>query len=315
MSNVDVTEMLSTCSTLIPKDLIIDSVKWKGLIWAALRGRNALLVGPSRCGKTKSAQCLAKALNRPFFYFNLGSTQDARATLIGNTTYKKDQGTVFNPSQFVTAIQTPNSIILLDELSRGHHDAWNILMPVLDSTQRYLRLDETSDSSIIKVEESVMFVSTANIGNEFTATKVIDAALQRRFPVIIEIDALNFEQEMNLLKVTFEGDFDKFKKPFECICRISDDTKKQSAMDDAKISTFIPTGTVIEMAQMVIDEFLLKEIAELVILPLYDKEGGTDSERLYIKQIIQKYLDVDSAGVASPITDPTKTGKKTRLPF
>ena len=31
--------------------------------------------------------------------------------------------------------EIPNAIVLLDELTRGHADAWNILMPVLDETR------------------------------------------------------------------------------------------------------------------------------------------------------------------------------------
>lgn len=311
MSKVDITKMLSDCKSLIPKDLIISEVKWKGMLWAVLRGKNVLLVGPTRCGKTKSAQSVAKATDRPFFSFNIGSTQDARATLIGNTTFNKNDGTIFNPSEFVRAIQTPNAIILLDELSRGHHDAWNILMPVLDSTQRYLRLDESTDSKTIGIPETVSFISTTNIGNEYTATKVIDEALIRRFPVIVEMEPLTYSQEMELLGVLFPEELEDYKEILESICKISEATKKQAAMDDPKISKFIPTGNVVEMAQMVIDEFTLNEISELSILPLYEKEGGTDSERLYMKQLIQKYLDADSAKVKSPVNDPTKKKKTT----
>lgn len=310
MSNVDVTQMLTDSKSLIPKDLIIDETQWKGLVWAVLRGRNVLIVGPTRCGKTKAAQSVAKALNRPFFYFNLGSTQDARATLIGNTTFKKEQGTIFNPSEFVRAIQTENAVILLDELSRGHHDAWNILMPVLDSTQRYLRLDESVESSIIKIPTSITFVSTTNIGLQYTATKVIDEATSRRFPVIVEMEPLDFDGEMKLLKILFENDFEENKDYFNDICNISHDTKKQAKLDDAPISRFIPTGIVIEMAQMVIDGFSLKELAELSIYPMFDKDGGTESERLYIKQLVQKYIDTNASAAPNPIKGK-KGGLKT----
>ena len=69
---------------------------------------------------------------------------DNVATLIGNVHFDKAKGTYFSESLFVKAIQTPNAVILLDELSRAHPDAWNILMTVLDQGQRYLRLDEAN---------------------------------------------------------------------------------------------------------------------------------------------------------------------------
>ena len=144
-----------------------------------------------------------KKYNRPLFIFNCGSSQDARATLIGNTIFKKDTGTLFCKSSFIKAIETPNAIVVLDELSRGSHDFWNILFPVLDSTQRFLRLDESEDSQIIPVATGVSFIATANIGNEYTATRVMDKALLSRFPVIVEMKILTGKQEEELLSRLF----------------------------------------------------------------------------------------------------------------
>ena len=49
-------------------------------------------------------------------------------------------------------------------------------MPAIDPTQRYLRLDEDESSSVVKVADGVCFIATANIGNEYTATRVLDKA-------------------------------------------------------------------------------------------------------------------------------------------
>jgi MoxR-like ATPase len=247
-----------------------------------------------------------KKYNRPFFYFNCGSSQDARAMLIGNTFFKKDVGTLFCESQFVKAIRTPNAIILLDELSRGHHDFWNIILPVCDPTQRYLRLDETEDSSVVSVAPGVTFIATANIGNEYTATRVMDKALTSRFPVIVEMKVLDADQELGLLLTLYPKATQNQVDGFKILTKISYDTKKQSKMEEARITNFIPTGTVVEMAELLLDDFDLKEIVEMVIYPLYSEDGGAESERVYAKQIIQKYLDLGAANVASPINDPAK---------
>jgi MoxR-like ATPase len=315
MTHEDVTKMLGDCASLKPKSLIIDDLQWKFLVRSVIRGKNILFLGPSRSGKTTAAIAVAVALERidKFFKFNLGSTQDARATLVGNTTFKKDTGTVFNQSEFVTAIQTPGAVILLDELSRGHHDAWNILMPVLDPTQRYLRLDERDDSAVINVADGVTFIATANIGNEYTATRVMDKALTLRFPAIVEMKLLTADQEMELLNVTYSTTNEDQKKLFKTLCKISEDTKKQFKMDDAKITNFIPTGQVVEMAETVLDGFNLTEIAEMSIYTLFEDAGGAESERLYVKQIVQKYLDVKAADVKTPINDPVT--KKVKITF
>jgi len=103
---------------LKPKNLVMKDLKWKFLVRSAVRAKNIMMVGPTGCGKTMAAKALTKALDRPDFYFNLGATQDPRATLIGNTQFSKEKGTFFAESAFVTAIQTPNADILLDELTR-----------------------------------------------------------------------------------------------------------------------------------------------------------------------------------------------------
>src|SRR6056300_1227667 len=109
---------------LKPVELVMTELKWKYLIRSAVRAKNIMMTGPAGCGKTMAAKALVKALDRPDFYFNLGATQDPRATLIGNTQFSKNEGTYFSESSFVKAIKTPNAVILLDELSRAHPDAW-----------------------------------------------------------------------------------------------------------------------------------------------------------------------------------------------
>ena len=180
----EVLNFIHTSYSLKPAGLMMSELKWKYLIRSAVRGKNIMMTGQAGCGKTMAAKSLVNALDRPDFYFNLGATQDPRATLIGNVHFDKGKGTYFSESHFVKAIQTPNAVILLDELTRAHPDAWNNLMTVLDSGQRYLRLDESDGQDTIPVAEGVTFVATANIGNEYTSTRVMDKALMDRFIIV-----------------------------------------------------------------------------------------------------------------------------------
>jgi len=275
---------------LIPDTMKISDLKWKYLMRSAVRSKNIMMTGPAGCGKTMAAKKVVEALDRPHFYFNLGATQDPRSTLIGNTHFKKDEGTSFNQSAFVKAIQTKDAIILLDELSRAHPEAWNILMTVLDYGQRYLRLDEQEDAPTIDVAEGVCFIATANIGNEYTATRAMDRALVDRF-TIIEMDTLNKDQESDLLKDLHPG---ITKEQADTVAEIASLTRKELTNEAPKLTNAISTRLSVEIAGLLEDGFTLPEAAETCIYPFFDADGGVDSERTYMKQLVQKYIGSDS---------------------
>jgi len=270
---------------LRPDNMIMSDLKWKYLIRSVMRGKNIMMTGPAGTGKTLAAQSLVKAMNRPYFYFNLGATQDPRGTLIGNTHFAKETGTIFSESVFVKAIQTPNAVILLDELSRAHPEAWNILMTVLDQGQRYLRLDEHKETLTIHVGEGVTFVATANIGSEYTATRAMDQALVDRF-IIVEMDVLDRNQERDLLMKMYPN---LSYQLADTVAEIAMTTRIESMVDNPRISTSLSTRICVEMAGLLADGFSISEAAEVCIYPFYDKAGGLDSERTYVKQLVQKY--------------------------
>jgi nitric oxide reductase NorQ protein len=276
---------------LKPKALMMTELKWKYLVRSAVRGKNIMMTGPAGCGKTMAAKSVVNSLDRPDFYFNLGATQDPRSTLIGNTHFDTKKGTYFSQSLFVEAIQTPNAVILLDELSRAHPDAWNILMTVLDYGQRYLRLDEQSGSDTIKVADGVTFVATANIGNEYTSTRVMDKALMDRF-TIVEMDVLNESDEIELLNYMFPNVDSQL---LTNVAKIANLTRVESNSETARITSGISTRTTVELCGLLYDGFSLEEASEVSIYPQYDNTGGVDSERTFVKQIVQKFCDDGSS--------------------
>lgn len=296
---------LSTCVEKRPTSLFCEDLTWKFICRSVMRGRNILLTGPTGTGKSQTAIAVAKAMDRELFYLNLGATQDPRGTLIGNTHFSKDAGTYFNESAFVKAIQKPNTVILLDEISRAHPEAWNILMTVLDPGQRYLRLDEAVNCPTIKVADGVSFIGTANIGTEYTAVRVMDRALLDRF-LIAEIPFLTPVEECALITQLYPTIDQTIIKN---LADIANQTRTEIKSDSAKIQTPISTRSVLEMAGLITDGFSLNECAEVSIYPLYSQDGGMQSERTFVKQLVQKYINDGTADSLMGDEDKKDTAK------
>jgi hypothetical protein len=243
--HAEILNFIHTSYSLKPKGLMMSELKWKYLIRSAVRGKNIMMTGPAGCGKTMAAKSVVNSLDRPDFYFNLGATQDPRATL----------------------------------------------MTVLDSGQRYLRLDEQKDQATIKVADGVTFIATANIGNEYTSTRVMDKALMDRF-TIVEMDVLSETEENDLLSYMFPN---VDSVVIGNVAKIASLTRTEANSDTARIPSGVSTRTTVELCGLLYDGFSLQEASEVSIYPQYDNTGGVDSERTFVKQIVQKFCDDGSS--------------------
>jgi len=182
-------------------------------------------------------------------------------------------------------------------------------MTVLDDLQRYLRLDEKEDSEVVNVAKGVTFIATANVGNEYTATRVMDRALLSRFPVKIEMEPLKKDKEFALLKDRFNIENEDDLHLLESVCDIAEHTRTQVKLEESKLTNFIPTRATVEIAELIVDGFSLVEIAETTIYPNFSDDGGVDSERTYMKQLVQKYIKSTDEEL---FTDPTN---ESQVPF
>lgn len=277
----------SEAAELKPKMLFMPELKWKYLIRNILRGKNIMMTGAAGCGKTMAAKAAASSIDGySTFIMNLGATQDPRTTLIGNTQYDTTKGTVFNQSPFVKAIQTPNTVVVLDEITRAHPEAWNILMTVLDPGQRYLRLDEAADAPTINVADGVSFIASANIGNEYTATRMLDRAILDRF-TIIEMDSLTKDEESTLLGMMYPSVSSEL---LGNVAEITAMTRDEVRSESPKLTNSLSTRTAVEIGSLLYDGFSLTEAAEIAIYPFFDSSGGAQSERVFMKQFVQKFV-------------------------
>lgn len=290
-NQAEIIDFIRKSFSLKPKKVIVSELKWKHLIRTIIRGKNTMITGMQGCGKTLVAKAAATVIGRPYFMFNLGESQDPKAYLLGSTHFDKESGTIFYPSRFIRAIQTKGAIIHLDELSRAHPDCWNILMSVLDYTQRYVILDESRENAVIQVAEGVTFIATANIGTEFTATRVMDRALSDRF-TFVEMDVLNKEQETELLTMLYPTLDETL---LAAVADIATTSREEIKSANPKLTTAISTRLSVETAGLLFDGFTLAEAAEVSLYPFFSDDGGLDSERTYVKQLVQRFVDDGSA--------------------
>lgn len=309
-NNEEFVAFLRNAAALKPSNLKMSELKWRHIIRTAMRGDNLMFLGPSGCGKTMSAYAVASVLKRPLHYFNMGATQDPRSTLIGNTHFSPTSGTYVAESAFVQAIQQENAIILLDEISRAHPDASNILMTVLDKMQRYLRLDEKPGSPVVHVNKTVSFFLTANVGSEYTGTRTMDRALIDRCK-LVEVEPLDLNDEVDLLSESFPNVRDIF---IRAIAEIAVETRKEVVSESPKVDTIISTRVTKEMAEMLFDGFTLEEAAQICIYPYFSDAGGAESQRSFMKKLVQKHIPVIKPKTAGA-SGSTTTSNTTDLPW
>ena len=69
----------------------------------------------------------------------------------------------------------------------------------------------------------------------------------------------------------------------------------EATSDTARVGSGISTRTTVELSGLLFDGFTLQEAAEVSIYPQYDNTGGVDSERTFVKQIVQKFCDDGSS--------------------
>ena len=64
----------------------------------------------------------------------------------------------------------------------------------------------------------------------------------------------------------------------------------------------VSTRNTIEIAELLDDGFSLEDASQLLIYPLFPNDGN-DSERVFVKQLIQKFVQAESKKELFDITD------------
>lgn len=256
---------------------------WRQLCFAGVHGQNALLIGHSGTGKTELLDLAATALNRPCFVINFGATSEPRTALLGATHFNSSTGTWFAESAFLRAVQTPYTLIILDELSRCRPEAYNIILPLLDG-QRTVAVDERSDSPVLELATGVSFMATANIGLQYSGTETLDHALLDRFSVVLEIGFPPAPREQQLLIVR-TGVQPQFA---EVLVKLANDQRSMTA--EGTFLSPLSTRTLLAAAFQTARGIPIREAVNACMSARFSSEGGNASERSQFQTLLQKYL-------------------------
>jgi MoxR-like ATPase len=270
-----------------PDSFYIDDTKWRFLTERLADNNNIILKGPSGAGKSSLAELLSEAMNRPCYVFNMAEALDARAYLMGQTTLVEGGKTAFQKSFFLEAIQTPNAVVVLDELNRAGIEALNILLAVLntETRQRKIRVDELNQ--IIEVHSSVCFVGTVNEGRQFSGTKKLDEALENRFTVSCRVNLPPLQAEVQILKQLY---WSVKLEDIMSICQIAAETRHEAQQQFGRLKRQLSVRQTRQWAAICASNtYTTAKAAELLFEGYFSNEGDLESEWIYFLQIVQKH--------------------------
>ena len=258
---------------------VINNTKKEMLTTLVGCGKNCLITGATGAGKTTLCFNVAEELEMNPVVINCGSTQDARSSLLGYFTLK-DGNTSFEDADFLRAVQEPNTLIVLDELSRGSDDAYNIIFPILDF-RRNIRVDEKEEGRMVEVHPSVRFIATANVGLEYSSTRTIDRALCDRFR-IFNLEYLSGKELGKYITHTEGGEVSRAAKPLLKIYDYS-----HHLFSEGKIAMRISTRAILE-SLCLLTKFKMKDVVDHSILSMFEQDStniASDSN------ILREYAD------------------------
>jgi len=242
---------------------------YKTLVRNIKSGVNTMLLGPTGVGKTELVANIARELDLPLTIFDMGTMTDPIMSLVGTHIVEVKEGVTgssFKRSRFSEVIQKPG-IVLLDEISRASAAANNLLFPVLDFRKELAMEYDFTDNTPVKIHPECVFVSTANLGSQYTGAHKLDRALVDRF-MAIEIDPLAQASIIKVINHLYPAlGKKKVKWIVDCYAAIN------GAHDEYKISFNLSMRHLKIISQMVVDGFTIYDSFYIVCKGVGGKDG------------------------------------------
>lgn len=273
------------CPKIEDDGFYVDPEIWFYLLRNILRRKNTMLIGDTGTGKTELVAYATSKIGKPLQVFDM-AISNPMTSLCGNQRINEKGVSEYQYARFARSLSGTNPankkqnrgyLMLLDELSRAHPSANNVLLPLTDS-RRTLYIENAMDSTEIKAHEETVFFATANIGMQFTGTNALDNALTNRFqPLSITHPPRDKEVQVLMLR--------------EKVARNEAQTLVEFATEvraDKNLIKKVSTRQLLEMAGLVYDGYTPAKAAEYVIINQYEEDEVDGGERKIIRGIIQK---------------------------
>lgn len=239
---------------------------------------NVRLVGPAGCGKTSFANHYAAINQLPTLIMDCANVREPRDWFGYRQFDPVTKEITWHESLFIKMIETPGSVIILDELNRVSPLIVNTLIPLLDY-RRSTYLEEAGRT--INCAEQVTFWAAINEGNQFTGTIALDEAVSDRFGIVVECNFLNAEDEVKVLNMRSGLDIDACRKLVDVAKQVRVKSQQHGADTFSKP---ISTRMLIEAAK----GMLLGGTSTLhyTLLNHFSSFGETSSERQTLAKLL-----------------------------
>jgi len=258
----------------------VDTDLWYYLLLLMKQGKQVLLSGASGSGKTELPMYLVKHLNslknvssRKLDIFDM-AVSNPEANFKGQM-HMTNGTTEFVYSRFAKKIQEPHQVIVLDEVNRGDLDVQNMLMPLFDG--RRTLFVERGHTEEIKAHPTTVFWATANVGNEFAGTNMIDLAFLQRFHVV-EVPFPKPEDEVKVLEMRTGVEHDSAVK----LVKLAGKVRENPSIKP------ISTRQLIFTSELIVAGYPVVKAIELSILTQYPTDGFSGGDRGIVKAEILK---------------------------
>jgi nitric oxide reductase NorQ protein len=238
--------------------------------------QNVRVSGPHGCGKTEYAIQFAARHKLPVLIMDCANLREPR-DWFGYRTVEAGN-VIWVESLFDRAVSNGNIVIVFDEFTRTPPNVLNTLMPLLDS-RRFTYIEEKG--GVLRVGPGVFFFATMNEGVGYSGTSNLDFAIADRFPRVIEMSFLKPDDEQNLL-VKRTGVDEKIAKD---LVEIANLIRTKSRGLSSQFSKSVSTRQLLAAAH----DFRVGGPTTLVftVVNHFTSEGGTESERYAVLQMIQ----------------------------